>query len=153
MHLAWTAGESFTLKDDRDYVAEVFSLLDDGELRTKKEIATGIKAGEKAVAEVLTTHPEAIETLTGEAAKAAGRHPSSVVYRKVRSALNAPNAPTAFSGGVEGSAALLPPLKGAAAAERTPAADPEGAPAAQMHLDDQARADELWARHHDGEDE
>lgn len=126
LQLAWTEGEGFELEGDRDYLAEVCALLSDGNWRTVKELAArvdkgGIGASEKTIRELLNAHPERFESRTGEDAKAVGRHLSATVWQ-VRSALNAPDSPSGFSGGVGEGAAAARPLKGAAASERTPAA-------------------------------
>jgi hypothetical protein len=130
MHLAWADGESFELEGDRDYLAEITALLrSDRNWRTVKEIANregGIAAGETAVKATLDEHPERFESRTGEAAKAIGRNPSAIVWQ-VRSPFDAPDAPSAVSGGEAEDAAAAPSLKGAAADDRTPGASTEDA--------------------------
>lgn len=131
MHLAWAEGDGFRLEGDRDYLAELEALLADGEWRTAKQMSApedegGIGAGEKAIKATLDQNPERFEARTGEDAKALGRHPSATVWQ-VRSGSNAPDAPSAFSGGAEDAAAPRPSLKGAAADEHTPGDSPAGA--------------------------
>jgi hypothetical protein len=137
LHLSWTEGDGFRLEGDRDYLAEIVALLADGEWRTAKEIAApdeqgGIGAGEKTVRAILDEHTERFEGRTGEDAKALGRHPSATVWQ-VRSGLNAPDSPTALTGGVEEGAARCAPLKGAPAPGRTPSARAEAASDGAAH--------------------
>jgi hypothetical protein len=143
LQLAWAAGESFTLAGDRDYLAEVVSLLErlsgmgaDGWL-TAKQIAEpvekgGIGAGEKTIRELLNDHPERFESRTGDAAKALGRSSTAVVWQ-VSLAINSPDSPTELLGGAGEGAAAARPLKGAAAPERTPAAATTGALNSSAH--------------------
>lgn len=60
-------------EEERDYLAEIRELFSDGEWRLVKDIATGIKAGEKAVKPILDEHPDLFEMRTGEEAVALGR--------------------------------------------------------------------------------
>jgi hypothetical protein len=60
LDLAWAPGEGFTVKDERDYAAEIERLLGDGKLRTLDEIrasreskSPGIGAGRKNVEDTL----------------------------------------------------------------------------------------------------
>ena len=59
--------------EERDYLAEIRELLADGEWRIVKEIATGIKAGDKTLEPILERHPDVFEMRTGEEAVALGR--------------------------------------------------------------------------------
>lgn len=147
LHLGWGDGGSFHLEGDRSYFAEIEELLADGKWRTAKQIAApesegGIGAGEAAVKAILNEHPESFASRTGDEARALGRHPSATLWQ-VRSASNAPDAPCAFSGGVEDAAALRPPLKGAAATEGTPGEAVNGALNGSGHLTQPAADDEL----------
>jgi hypothetical protein len=131
LKLAWTEGEGFRLEGDRDYLAEIVELLSDGQWRTAKQISApvdegGIGAGETAVKATLNQNPERFESRTGMDAKALGK-PKNTVLWNVRSGSNAPDSPSAFSGGAEDGAALRPALKGAAPDERTPGGSGEGA--------------------------
>ncbi len=153
LQLEWTEGECYRLEGERDYLAEILSLLSDGQWRTTKAIAAredegGIGAGEKAIKATLDAHPERFESRTGDDAKAVGRHPSATLWQ-VRSGSNAPDAPCAFSGGAEEGAALRPALKGAAPDEHTPTASGEGAPDRSEHpmqVDADAELDRVAAK-------
>lgn len=119
LELAWTAGEGFLLKGERDYVTEIEEILGDGKPRTVAEIAApkestakpGIGARPERIRETLEGSPDRFESRTGERAKEVGRNPNAIVWGLV---------PTpGITGTTEGSPKVLsgvwsggPPLKG-----------------------------------------
>ncbi|MEJ7569594.1 MAG: hypothetical protein WKF41_15175 [Gaiellaceae bacterium] len=71
---------------ERDYLAEIAELLEDGKWRIAKEIAApaksgGIGANVDTIKKVLEEHPDVFESRTGEAAKALGRKPQATVWQ------------------------------------------------------------------------
>jgi hypothetical protein len=100
MKLAWAPGEGFRPEGERDLLAEVKQLLSDGEWRTAKEIAAseekdGIGANVNIVKDLLEGHPEHFDSVTGDAAKALGRHPTAVLWEVYR-APDTPESPPDF---------------------------------------------------------
>jgi AAA domain len=149
------AAEAFALvcegAEERDLAAEVEVFLERKPLRTVKEIAApseasepGIGAREEAVREVL--EGGRFDSLTGDAARAAGRHPTAVLW-KVRPVPGAPGAASAPPGGASaapegGRDPVGVPLPGAPAPHRSTRGDPgPGAP----ELDPVAEADRIAA--------
>jgi hypothetical protein len=71
---------------ERDYVAEITELLNDGTWHTVKEIAAkkddgGIGASDTIVKKILDTHPDVFEALYRPRAVEVGRHPSAIVWQ------------------------------------------------------------------------
>jgi AAA domain len=119
LKLRWTDGEGFELEGDRDYLAEVRTILAPGVWMIAKEIAAptdegGIGASEKTVRGVLDDHPNVFESRTGDAAKALGRSPRSTLWGQ-SSGLNSVDSVGGFHGGSEGGTGSTelqsPPLK------------------------------------------
>jgi hypothetical protein len=85
--------------EERDLAAEVEQFLELHPLRTVKEIAAkpdaGIGANEAAVRELLRDNPERFDSITGGAAKAAGRQPSAVLWKVIQGS-RSPGSPGAF---------------------------------------------------------
>ncbi len=81
LHLAWTDGAGFKLKDERDVHAAMLLLLKDGKPRTVKEMMAALKAGEGAIKDAIKDHPTDYYLLTSEEAKEAGRSPKAKLYR------------------------------------------------------------------------
>jgi putative DNA primase/helicase len=79
-------------EEERDYLAEVRGLLEDGKWRIPKEIAAprpaGIGANVDVVKKILAEHPDVFESRTGEEAKALGRSPSAVLWQLRAEQLN-----------------------------------------------------------------
>jgi hypothetical protein len=70
---------------ERDYLADVTKLLDDGKWRTYTEVAAsrdsgGIGASDKTIKSLLEEHPERFESRTGDAAREVGRHANATVW-------------------------------------------------------------------------
>jgi AAA domain-containing protein len=91
LNLAWTAGEGFATKGERDLGGEIEELLSDGEWRTAKEIAApkdaaaaGVGANIDAVKEWLIGHPDEFCSRTGDAAKQLARSPNATVWSLTR---------------------------------------------------------------------
>jgi hypothetical protein len=85
--LGWTDGEGFKLEGDRDYRAEIESLLSDRPWLTPRQISLprdadppGIGASVETVKAILNADPECFEARSGDDAKAVGRHPNATVY-------------------------------------------------------------------------
>jgi hypothetical protein len=119
LKLRWTDGDGFELEGDRDYLAEVRSILAPGVWMIAKEIAAptdegGIGASEKTVRGVLDDHPDVFESRTGDAAKALGRSPRSTLWGQ-SSGLNSVDSVGGFQGGSKGGSGSTelqsPPLK------------------------------------------
>jgi hypothetical protein len=66
--------------EERDYAVEVEDFLEDKAPKTSREIADAIGASRDKVEESLEAHPNRFDRLTGDAAKAAGRHPNAVLW-------------------------------------------------------------------------
>jgi len=66
--------------EERDYVVDVETFLDGKSPKTSREIATAISASRDKVEEALNAHPDRFDSLTGEAAKAAGRRGNAVLW-------------------------------------------------------------------------
>jgi hypothetical protein len=66
--------------EERDYAVEIEEFLEGKEPKTSREVADGISASRDKVEETLRAHPDRFDRLTGEAAKAAGRHPNAVLW-------------------------------------------------------------------------
>jgi hypothetical protein len=82
LDLAWTDGEGFKLKEDRDLLTDILALLADGTWRSIDEIRKAIKAGTQSVRDIVSEqHAERFITRTGEEAKALGRHPTAQLYQ------------------------------------------------------------------------
>lgn len=72
-------------EEERDYLAEIGALLDDGKWRTPKEIAAkpgdaGIGANVDRVKKELSEHPDVFMSRTGEEAKAVGRSSTATIW-------------------------------------------------------------------------
>ncbi len=131
LQLAWADGEGFVLEGDRNYLVEIVELLSDGKWRTLKEIARskdkgGIGANDDTVRELLDKNPEQFVSANG---KAIGRAATATVWQlrhdtdpELHQSPDAVDAVSASQGGAEATAAPAASLKGAAVAERTPAA-------------------------------
>jgi hypothetical protein len=113
--------ESFTLVGDegaeqRDYDAEIEDLLDESGCLTAKEIAAprsagGIGANLDTIKKILGGRPERFQRLTGDAAKALGRHPTAVVWKVTRAA-ESPESPSGFRGDGGGGDLVTRPYRG-----------------------------------------
>jgi len=79
--LAWTPGESFEVEAERDLLAEVKALLDDGAWRTAEEIRKAVGVGVEAVRNLLEQFPDDFIMRTGEAARALGRSSNAQLYQ------------------------------------------------------------------------
>jgi hypothetical protein len=66
--------------EERDYAVEVEEFLAEKQPKTSREIADEIGASRDKVEETLKAHPDRFDSLTGEAAKAAGRRPYAVLW-------------------------------------------------------------------------
>src|SRR5215216_4648754 len=66
--------------EERDYVVEVEEFLQDKPPKTSREIASAIGASRDKVEESLKAHPDRFDSLTGDAAKAAGRRSDAVLW-------------------------------------------------------------------------
>jgi hypothetical protein len=80
LHLAWTPGDGFRLKDERDIHAEMLKLLADEKPRTVKEIFPPLECGEDKVKDAIRDHPSEYVLLTPVQAKAAGRRSDAKLY-------------------------------------------------------------------------
>jgi hypothetical protein len=94
--------ESFTFVkeeegEERDYTVEVEEFLAREPPRTVGEIAEGIGAGKEKVKAALGRHPDRFDSLTGERAKALGRHANATLWR-LASASGPDNPDTLFQG-------------------------------------------------------
>jgi hypothetical protein len=78
--LEWTAGGGFATEVERDLPAEIEELLSDGKWRTIEEIRDEVKAGTKAVREVVEDDDERFAMLTGERARQVGRKSTAKLY-------------------------------------------------------------------------
>lgn len=87
LHLAWTPGDGFRLKDERDVHAEMLVLLADEVPRTVKEIFPDLGCGEDKVKDAIRDHPDEYVLLTGEQAKAAGRRSDAKLYQVAQARL------------------------------------------------------------------
>jgi len=79
-----TEGFSFVKEEkseERDYAMECEEYLACRAPETSREIATAIKARRDLVEEALEGHPDRFDSLTGEAAKAAGRRHDAVLWK------------------------------------------------------------------------
>jgi hypothetical protein len=77
--------ESFSLikeeeSEERDYVVELEDFLEAKPPKTSREMADEIGASRDKVEEHLRGHPDRFDRLSGDAAKAAGRHPNAVLW-------------------------------------------------------------------------
>jgi hypothetical protein len=77
--------------EERDLVTEMEEFLTAHPLRTVKEISRsreaefpGIGANQDAVRAELEANPDRFESLTGDAAKAANRHPTATIWKVTR---------------------------------------------------------------------
>lgn len=82
LDLAWTDGEGFKVKDERDLFTEIKQLLMDDEPRTLDEIRKAVGAGKESVRLVLDKDSaDSFTSVTGEDARALGRHQNAKLYR------------------------------------------------------------------------
>jgi RecA-family ATPase len=83
--------------EERDYVVDVEAFLEGKPPKTSREIATAISASRDKVEEALSAHPDRFDSLTGEAAKAAGRRANAVLWELASG--QKPVQPEGFFGG------------------------------------------------------
>ncbi len=79
--LAWAPGESFEIEAERDLLAEISALLEDGDWRTVEEIRSQVGAGAEKVREQIETHADGFVMRTGEDARALGRKHNAQLYQ------------------------------------------------------------------------
>jgi hypothetical protein len=82
--LEWTAGGGFAPEVERDLPAEIEELLTDGQWRTVEEIRDEVKAGTKAVRQVVEDDDQRFVMLTGERARELGRSAKARLYGRPR---------------------------------------------------------------------
>jgi hypothetical protein len=81
LKLAWADGDGFDVEGDRDLMAEVRALFqENAKPRTKEELGDELGVSKNTVADLIKENPNAFDELTGEAARALGRHPTSKLY-------------------------------------------------------------------------
>jgi len=78
--LTWTDGEGFEIDSDRDYPAEMIAWAAEHGPCTATEIADGTGTRRERVQEIVNDE-EVWELLTGDDAKALGRHPTAKLYK------------------------------------------------------------------------
>jgi hypothetical protein len=66
--------------EERDYGVEIEEFLEGKPPKTSREIGDEIGASRDKVEEAPRAHPDRFDRLTGDAAKAAGRHPNAVLW-------------------------------------------------------------------------
>ena len=82
LDLAWTDGEGFRVKEERDLFAEMVEAIDDDGWHTIDEIRELVGAGKTSVREIVEKEQaDRFEMRTGEDARALGRSPRSKLYR------------------------------------------------------------------------
>lgn len=128
LELVWTDGEGFRVEDgERDYAAEIRTLLSDGTWKTAKEIAAprdkgGIGASADTIKGTLKERPTVFQERTGDAAVEVGRHPNATVYGLTPPG-KSDESDGGFSGGQGSSDSLTLPVGESEESESDPTSD------------------------------